>query len=342
MSTLLEQSIVDADALRSVALKNAEEAVISKYSDQIKEAVETLLEQPVSLDDEELALDDMEMGLEPELGGEEVDPVVSDMAPASLDATELCPCPEEEEPVILHLDDLIKSFGDELPDDSAMLGQETHEDLAAQLAEAPEEFGLEELLEKLTVDVESVKSGWSGISDSLMEDAEEVTLAKAQDTEQKEKIVSMQKAIKSLQDINEDLTNKLNLQENKHEHVLGSLKEAVRALQHMQNKLNETNLSNAKLLYTNKVLINNSLNERQKNRIVESLSKSKTVEEAKVIFDTLQSATGSTLNKKQPKSLSEAVNKTTSTVLLSRRSETKEKIDPASDRWKILAGINKK
>ena len=104
----------------------------------------------------------------------------------------------------------------------------------------------------------------------------------------------------------------------------------------------ETNLSNAKLLYMNKVLVNNSLNERQKNKIVESLSKSKTVEEAKVIFDTLQSATGSTLNKKQPKSLSEAVNKTTSTVLLSRRSETKEKIDPSSDRWKRLAGINKK
>jgi hypothetical protein len=288
-----------------------------------------------------MGMDDMGMGLEPELGGEEIDPVVSDMPPASLDATELCPCPEADEPVVLDLDDLIQSLSD-APSADLMPGEETHEDVAAQLAEAPEEFGLEELLEKLTVDVEPVKSGWSGISDSLMEDAEEMTLAKAQDTEQKEKIASMQKAIKSLQDVNEDLTKKLNLKENKHKDVLGNLKEATRALQHMQNKLKETNLSNAKLLYMNKVLVNNSLNERQKNKIVESLSKSKTVEEAKVIFDTLQSATGSTLNKKQPKSLSEAVNKTTSTVLLSRRSETKEKIDPSSDRWKILAGINKK
>ena len=46
MSSMLEQAIIDAEALREVALKNAEAAIIDKYSDQIKEAVETLLEQP--------------------------------------------------------------------------------------------------------------------------------------------------------------------------------------------------------------------------------------------------------------------------------------------------------
>ena len=45
MSSLLEQAIVDAKALREAALKNAEQMVIEKYSDQIKDAVSTLLEQ---------------------------------------------------------------------------------------------------------------------------------------------------------------------------------------------------------------------------------------------------------------------------------------------------------
>ena len=44
MSSMLEQAIVDATALREAALKNAEQAIIEKYAPQIKEAVESLLE----------------------------------------------------------------------------------------------------------------------------------------------------------------------------------------------------------------------------------------------------------------------------------------------------------
>ena len=44
MSSMLEQAIVDATALREAALKNAEQAIIEKYAPQIKDAVESLLE----------------------------------------------------------------------------------------------------------------------------------------------------------------------------------------------------------------------------------------------------------------------------------------------------------
>ena len=44
MSSMLEQAIVDAQALREAALKNAEQALIEKFAPQIKEAVEALLE----------------------------------------------------------------------------------------------------------------------------------------------------------------------------------------------------------------------------------------------------------------------------------------------------------
>ena len=45
MSSMLEQAIVDAQALREAALKNAEQALIEKFAPQIKEAVESLLEE---------------------------------------------------------------------------------------------------------------------------------------------------------------------------------------------------------------------------------------------------------------------------------------------------------
>ena len=45
MSSLLEEAIVDAKALKEAALKNAENAVLEKYSGEVKGALSTLLEQ---------------------------------------------------------------------------------------------------------------------------------------------------------------------------------------------------------------------------------------------------------------------------------------------------------
>ena len=50
MSNLLNEAIVDAKALREAALKNAETIVIEKYSNDVKETLEKLLEQEDDLD----------------------------------------------------------------------------------------------------------------------------------------------------------------------------------------------------------------------------------------------------------------------------------------------------
>jgi hypothetical protein len=45
MSSLLEEAIVDARALKEAALKNAENIVLEKYSGEVRKALDTLLEQ---------------------------------------------------------------------------------------------------------------------------------------------------------------------------------------------------------------------------------------------------------------------------------------------------------
>ena len=62
MSTMLEKAIVDAKALKDAAMKNAEALVIEKYSDQIREAVDSLLEQE---DEEDLFAGEGDLDLEP-------------------------------------------------------------------------------------------------------------------------------------------------------------------------------------------------------------------------------------------------------------------------------------
>ena len=45
MSSLLEQAFVDAKALKEAALKNAEATIVEKYSAEVKETLEKILEQ---------------------------------------------------------------------------------------------------------------------------------------------------------------------------------------------------------------------------------------------------------------------------------------------------------
>jgi len=100
--------------------------------------------------------------------------------------------------------------------------------------------------------------------------------------------------------------------------------------------LQEVNVSNARLLYTNRVLRNTSLNERQKTKIAEAISNAGSVMEARTIFETLESAAPAQ-TKRAPQSLSEAINRPSSIIRASRREA--QTTDPFLDRMKKLAGI---
>ena len=127
------------------------------------------------------------------------------------------------------------------------------------------------------------------------------------------------------------MNNKVQLLENKVEKygtVINQLKE----------KLDESNLTNAKLLYQNRILNSISLNERQKDKIVEAISNATSVEEAKIIFETLQSAVGIKSKKtRKQESLNEVVTRSSSAFI--PRKEVKPKTDAFSDRMKRLAGL---
>ena len=62
-------------------------------------------------------------------------------------------------------------------------------------------------------------------------------------------------------------------------------------LDDMKGKLEEMVLQNARLLYSNKVLRDASLNERQKDKIVEAIAKAETLKEAKTLYTTLKETT---------------------------------------------------
>ena len=93
MSSLLEQAIVDASALREAALKNAEQAIIEKYAPDIREAVEKILEQGEFGEEEGDFPPEMELGAEEPIEQEEEPYQIPDAA--AMPGEKLCPCPEE-------------------------------------------------------------------------------------------------------------------------------------------------------------------------------------------------------------------------------------------------------
>ena len=322
MPTLLEQAIIDAQELRDAALKNAESTILEKYNNEVKNVVETLLDQK-----------------------EELEETMHEPAFAAAEEEEMCPCPdkEEKEVVTFSLDDL-KAMADDLDGDT--LGTpENQEDLMADLGMEPEEEeetlplqeelelteeeieldenSIKELVEELVVDVMPVKTGWLATPQGEMQYAEELELARLASTEAQEQIKALKDARDRLTITNESLTS-----DNK------KLVEGILAL---KEKVEETLLENAKLLYMNQALNSASLNERQKSNVVESIRKADSVEEAKVIFETLQSAAGSSTSRK-PKSLSEAISRPSST-LPRRRKERAQGETIAKDRFQILAGL---
>jgi hypothetical protein len=65
------------------------------------------------------------------------------------------------------------------------------------------------------------------------------------------------------------------------------LYEAYSTIEALKSELNEINLLNAKLLYTNKIFKAKNLNESQKVKVLSSFDKAKNVGEVKMVFETL-------------------------------------------------------
>jgi Arc/MetJ family transcription regulator len=115
------------------------------------------------------------------------------------------------------------------------------------------------------------------------------------------------------------------------------LEEAYAALETVKSDLNEVNLLNAKLLYTNKIFRAKNLTENQKVKVLAAFDKAATTKEAKLVYETLSEG----LNEKKS-----AVNESMigGASKVAGIAPTKKPILEVNDqfaRWQTLAGLKK-
>ena len=376
MSNMLEQAIADAAALREQAIKNAEQSVLDKYSRQIKEAVDQMLEMDDAPQRAQSIVAEAEEELMQEEEGDGMGAAPAETsfdAPPSWDSrfddisTKLTAMvdnlPEDENGMVdLDLGDFSVPEDEEMAASGAL--EEPTSDLGDLGGETPAEEGgdgLEGLLGGLEDDAgEGDELDLQEVLSMLEEDMEidynpqTDSLGKWRNNRSREEfngemadvLYEEEPEEESTDEEKEELMGKVN---ELHETVKSLTQQRTQlesVLTKLESYLEESLLSNAKFLYQNRTLSDASLNERQKSKIVEAISNAESPKEAKRLHETLKATVGSTPNSTRgPQSLSESVNRRSnlSSMLNSRQNikESKESANPFMEKMQKLAGIKK-
>ena len=115
-----------------------------------------------------------------------------------------------------------------------------------------------------------------------------------------------------------------------------AMNEALKTVKILKSELNEINLLNAKLLYSNKIFKAKNLNEAQKVKVLGAFDKAETVKEAKIVFETLSESF-----KSVRKTVNEGIIGSASKATLVPKTSKKPIVesDEMVNRFKKLAGI---
>ena len=385
MSNMLEQAIADAAALREQAIKNAEQSVLDKYSKQIKEAVDQMLE----MDDAPTRAEEMIAEAEDEIMQEEE--MAMGGAPAGESATIEAPGAYDSRPgsedVYVKMsamldnlpfdenDEIELDFGDLDPEpvDLSQGAEDASGDLGGLDMGTPDEGGDDALGGDLDLGGDDL-GGDDDLDLQLQEvlsmlEEEDDTLEEAMYIDQEPDVAALggvwrhnrsrekfnadmaevlydEDSEEESEDVNEELMGQVNELHETVDSLTQQNSQLERVLTKLEVHLEESLLSNAKLLYQNRTLADASLNERQKSKIVEAIANAESPKEAKKLHETLKATVGSTPNsKRDPQSLSESVNRRSnlSSMLNSRQNinESKQSSDPFLEKMQKLAGIKK-
>ena len=124
--------------------------------------------------------------------------------------------------------------------------------------------------------------------------------------------------------------------------IKADLKEYVEAVTFMRNKLNEVNLLNAKLLYTNKLFKSFALTNEQKMMVVESFDRATNARETKLTYVTLAETlnkTGKSVVAKINEGIAKPVASTKPTVV--KKTEILNESAEIANRFRKLSGLDK-
>jgi hypothetical protein len=319
MSDLLKEAIADAKAVRETAIENAKMALEEAFTPKLQSMLSAKIEEELEEEDDlEEQSDSSDIGT----GDNKVD-----VADGSDQEDQLS---EEED-----FEDLEESE-DGMEDESEVLDDLKEDEEDVEYVEEPEEdLELESIIKELEDEMEEE-------GEELEVDTEvpvEAPPVADTDVEEDDEEVDLEEILRSLREEDEELEESEDGYEGETE-VVDTLKEqleeAYSTIRSLKGTINEVNLLNAKLLFSNKIFRNNSLSESEKVRVIENFDRAKSLREIKLIYSTLAESFKISPTKKK---ITEGfASKTVSTTSASKRKVIAEG-NELTNRMKKLAGL---
>jgi hypothetical protein len=301
---LLKEAIADAKAVRATAIANAKLALEEAFTPKLQSMLSTKIREEFEDEDEEEPEVDV-AALAAEAEGE-----------ADLEA-EPAPEPEEDAEVEIY---------DEYDENDAPEDELEEADVEGEPSE--DDLELEAILREL-------EAGTEAEEDFPDPTAEDPALAEDADNEDAEEVTEdddfdLEEVINALREEDED---EAPVEEADTE---DDLEEAYATIKFLRSKINEVNLLNAKLLFSNKLFRANNLNESQKLRVIETFDRAASVREVKLVYSTLAESMVGTKGTKSSMTEGLASKSTKSTA--PKKSVIVEQ-NNFSDRMRKLAGL---
>jgi hypothetical protein len=303
-SKLLKEAIADAKAVRETAIANAklalEEAFTPKLQSMLSKKIE---EEAEDMDEDELEEQSDSSGLGK--GDNKVDQADGDdYEKAETEKSSAAPGSEDGN---LKVVDKLTEGEDDMDEDEdpeEMHDMEEDLDLEEIIRELEEEDDDEktEMAYKEDEDMEETEDMDEGSykEDEDMEEIEDMDETKdVEETEDMDEDIDLDEIIKSLQEEDED--DDKNEDEDPEEMAMKKeeeLEEAYSTIRSLKATINEVNLLNAKLLFSNKLFKSHNLTEGQKMKIIETLDRAQNTREVKLVYSTLAESLSSGATKK--------------------------------------------
>jgi hypothetical protein len=274
---LLKEAIADAKAVKETALANAKIALEEAFTPRLQSMLshkiaEELEDEEVPMgEEEEFATTDEYMGEEDEMGGE-----FETEEPAEED--------DDDEMGDLDLESIIRELEGEM-------GEEPVE----EEEENPEITELKKIRERVSKRLQELESSEIGAGDNKVanydsETEDEQGTGEFFEEEGGDEEVDLNEVIRALREMNGEEPadeEEGGMTEEEAEEMKSDLEEAYKVIKSLKSTINEVNLLNAKLLYTNKLFRNFDLNEKQKVKVVENFDRASSLREVKLVFATL-------------------------------------------------------
>ena len=249
------------------------------------------------------------------------------------------------------MDDM--SMDSEMGDDSMDMGSDDEEseddmDLEAIIRELEASINGEEETEEVPSEEGSMYENLADGSEAGTDKGETPKVvvtneAEEDDKEDNKDVVDLEEILREMEaDMKDDKEKVDEEKEEDEKEMKADLQEAYKTIKSLQKTINEVNLLNAKLLFANKLFRAHNMTNEQKVKVIETLDRTNSVREVKLVYSTLAENFKFSTNKSTKKSISEGIaSKVTKSTKPAQAKQVIAENTDFSDRFKKLAGIIK-